>query len=373
MKGFYEFTAFPDREGQSNNLQSILDDISSLPEHACARLTLSDGVYRGQFFFDGNKNNIGNAGVTLLVEGCGIGKTVLSGSLAASQLLDDGIKRGTFRTYTAYFSGPKVELRNLSIENTSGFPPPVGSGRKALQGIAMYAAAERMICRSVELSGHQDTLFMAPLPSEEREKGGFRGPGEFSLRNPTLQLYEDCIISGTIDFVFGGASALFRKCEFVVRNGGQQDTPYGKKESFPSEVPLPAQKTDTVDAVKKFYVAAPCCDSPLPDGDSSSGFFFEDSFFRTKALEGEVYLARPWRPYGRCFFFDCRVGEGIAESLWSIWNTEEDKKTAGFYAKELSFDKKETAKAVDWGKTLSENDKIELLKKMKAMLGIPLS
>ena len=178
MKDFYEYKAFPDAEGQGNNLQSVLDEICSLPEHAHARVQLCEGVYSGQFYFDGNRLHAGKCGVSLVLEGCGIGKTIITGALAASEILADGMKRGTFRTYTAFFAGPRVELRNLTIENKAGFQPPEGIGEKAMQAVALYAAAERMFCRKVELSGFQDTLFLAPLPEEEREVGGFRGPGE---------------------------------------------------------------------------------------------------------------------------------------------------------------------------------------------------
>ena len=385
MNRTYKFTVFPDSKNKRNNLQNVLDEISNLPASSFARIKLLKGVYKGQFYFDGNKLYPGKMGVSIVMEGCGIGKTVISGSLAASEILEDGIKRGTFRTYTAFFSGPRVELKKLTIENTSGFPPPEGIGGKAMQGIALYSAAETMICKKVELSGHQDTLFLAPLPVAERENGGFRGPGEFTLRTPTLQLYEKCFVSGTVDFVFGGAAALFSKCKFVVRNALNE----------PSE-------NQTAGAGKKYYVAAPCSDSKLSENDVSSGFFFERCDFalenarkrvRNKrqiktdqnSRKPQVYLARPWRPYGRCFFFDCRIGEGFSPELWHIWDCDNDKKTAGFYiscgnsTKKSIFQVKKASEGFkndedthnlfkDWGEELSEDEKKSLLSKIKNML-----
>ncbi len=95
----FRFTAFPDSKNQRNSLQQILDEASILPEYSIAHIKLLRGVYSGQFFFDGNKIHAGASGVSVIVEGCGIGKTVISGSLAASEILEDGLKRGTFRTY----------------------------------------------------------------------------------------------------------------------------------------------------------------------------------------------------------------------------------------------------------------------------------
>ena len=409
----FRFTAFPDSKNQRNNLQQILDEASILPEYSIANIKLLRGVYSGQFFFDGNKIHAGASGVSVIVEGCGLGKTVISGSLAASEILSDGLKRGTFRTYTAFFSGPRVELRKLTIENTSGLPPPEGIGEKAMQGIALYAAAEKMICKKIELSGHQDTLFLAPLPAAEREKGGFRGPGEFAPRKPTLQLYEKCIVSGTVDFVFGGAAALFRKCKFVVRNPVQgvpaalaSETAQSVQEtkaahgahgaSVQGVAPIKASKTE-----KKYYVAAPCADSPAAENDSSTGFFFKDCTFSveretpiehktmpfqnriepaeaarpsstadealTSALEPQVFIARPWRPYGRCFLFNCRIESGFSKELWHIWNNDEDKKTAGFYICGKRFEKN-APKPKAWGQELSESEKLSMLSKIETML-----
>ncbi len=376
----FRFTAFPDSKNQRNNLQQILDEASILPEYSIAHIKLLRGVYSGQFFFDGNKIHAGTSGVSVIVEGCGIGKTVISGSLAASEILEDGLKRGTFRTYTAYFSGPRVELTKLTIENTSGCLPPEGIGEKAMQGIALYAAAEKMICRKIELSGHQDTLFLAPLPAAEREKGGFRGPGEFAPKKPTLQLYEKCVISGTVDFVFGGAAALFRKCKIVGRKNLRSASDPQDLQS--TSDPQNTSSTADVQTTKKYYVAAPCADSPAAENDSSSGFFFKNCKFSNEAhnsaqaartapatsetvqttLAPQVFLARPWRPYGRCFLFNCRIESSFSSELWHIWNSDDDKKTAGFYLCGVN----STAK--DWGQELPDSEKKSLLSKIETAL-----
>lgn len=428
MNRTYKFTVFPDSKNKKSNLQNVLDEISNLPAGSFARIKLPKGIYKGQFFFDGNKLYPGKMGVSIVIEGRGIGKTRISGSLAASEILSDGFKRGTFRTYTAFFSGPHVELKGLTIENTSGLPPPEGIGGKAMQGIALYAAAETMICKKVELLGHQDTLFLAPLPVAEREKGGFRGPGEFALRKPTLQLYEKCFVSGTVDFVFGGAAALFSKCKFVVRNEvcESSDTQKTEASNFSqgkadkkvmgqvnaeakesAEIRENTKPPHTAKAEKKYYVAAPCADSKSSESDISSGFFFERCDFalenntnNIKERNAQVYLSRPWRPFGRCFFFNCRIGEGFSPELWHIWNSDNDKKTAGFYIScgnsaqksvdscqrfnipkllevalricvgSKCFKNKEDEHSLrkDWGEELSETEKKSLLLKIKKML-----
>ena len=73
---------------------------------------------------------------------------------------------------------------------------------------------------NVRLLGNQDTLFCAPLPEKEREKDGFLGPRGLAPRRASAQYYHDCEIAGDIDFIFGGADALFEQCVLRTVNNG---------------------------------------------------------------------------------------------------------------------------------------------------------
>ena len=95
------------------------------------------------------------------------------------------------------------------MENTAG------DGADRGQALAVYADASRVCMVDVSLHGNQDTLFTAPLPLAVRQKNGFRGPRENTPRQDTKQYYRDCEISGNIDFIFGGANAVFDHCRIV--------------------------------------------------------------------------------------------------------------------------------------------------------------
>lgn len=346
MKDNLEYVAKPDSHLERNNLQHLLDRAAEAPAGTSVHIRLEPGVYSGNFFFDGNARFQGNSGVKLWLTGTGMDETLLTGKFAATEVMDDGLKRGTFRSYTAFFSGPEVHLEGVSIENTAGFPAPVGMGRKAGQAVALYSASDTMYCRNVRLSGHQDTLFTAPLPEEEREKGGFRGPQEHAVRKPTFQLFEDCEISGTIDFIFGGAAAHFRNCRIVVRKLEDEAEDSSKE--------------------KKCFVAAPCGDYPMEPDDFTGIYIFEGcSMEREVQDKTKVYLARPWRPYGRCCFFDCRVGPGFEPELWHVWNNPKDRDTATFV---FLGDEVPAGYEGDWGSRLSVQDKDTLLRKASGLL-----
>ena len=167
-----------------------------------------------------------------------------------------------------FFSGGSVTVEDLTIANDAGPGSAVG------QAIAAYVDAEKAVFRRVRLLGNQDTLFCAPLPEAEREKDGFLGPRKFAPRRPSAQYYKSCEIAGDIDFIFGGADALFEQC--ILR---------------------------TVDNhLPHSYITA-------PSGSANGlGFVFWDCDFVSDCPAGTVYLGRPWRPTGKTAVLDCRLG-----------------------------------------------------------------
>ena len=142
-----------------------------------------------------------------IIEGADAFSTVITGSLGAYEIMEDGLKRGTFRTQTLFIDADNVKLKNLTVENTAG------DGDKAGQAIALYADGDGLLFENCRFLGHQDTLFTAPLPEKEVEPGGFRGPKENAPRRMGKHYYKNCYIEGDVDFIFGGAEALFENCE----------------------------------------------------------------------------------------------------------------------------------------------------------------
>jgi pectinesterase len=290
--------------------------------------------------------------ISLRVRGRGMKKTILSGSLCASMQMENGEKRGTFRSYTAFFGGPSVRLENLSIENTSGLPDK--KGRKAGQAIALYADASCMYCKRVGLYGHQDTLFTAPLPQKEKIPGGFTGPGKDKERKPSIQIYTRCDIEGTIDFIFGGAGCFVDHSRITIR-------PLYPKDNEP-------------DSPAVSYIAAPGGDTPLELGDhnpgaAQSGFVFNRCQVRkTKDCNAQsVFLARPWRPYARCVYISCNFGRIIDEKIWDNWNDEENEKTVFFGEYKGTGLKKTDKKRIEgsFGIKLTRIQKREILSQFK--------
>ena len=107
-----------------------------------------------------------------VIEGEYRNATVITASVGGRDPWPGEVKTGTFRSATLFLGGGRAVVRNLTVQNNAG------DGAKAGQALAVYADASRVLMENVNLYGNQDTLFTAPLPLQEREQNGFRGPRE---------------------------------------------------------------------------------------------------------------------------------------------------------------------------------------------------
>lgn len=240
--------------------------------------------------------------------------TVISYDDYALDLMEDGSKRGTFRTYTLFIDTHDVTLQHLTIENASGDSATHG------QAIALYADGDRLMIDSCRLLGHQDTLFTGPLPEKERQPGGFIGPKQFAPRINGRQYYKNCYICGDIDFIFGSATAYFEHCtlESLLRT-------------------KTSEQSDSVSATSAFppiqgYVTA----ASTPKG-QAYGYVFSDCRFISKDCPaGSVYLGRPWRDYAKTILISCELGAHIHPAGFHDWNRENTHETV-CYAEYASY------------------------------------
>lgn len=213
-----------------------------------------------------------------------------SGSRYAKEIMPDGSKRGTFRTYTVLVDGNNVCFKNCVFENTAGKGHDVG------QAIALYLDGDGITLENCILRGHQDTLFLAPLPDKEIIPGGFTGPKQFTERKRRTVHFKNCIIEGGVDFIFGGATAYFDNCEFV--------------------------------SVEEGYVFAPStpCDVQV-------GFVAINCKFNAKEGigKGSCYIGRPWRNHAYIKLENCYLGEHINQLGFDDWGKTEAHETVRFF------------------------------------------
>ena len=208
----------------------------------------------------------------------------------AKEDMPDGTKRGTFRSYSVLVDGDNICFKNCVFENTAGKGCDVG------QAIALYIDGDGISLENCLLRGHQDTLFLAPLPDKEIIPGGFIGPKQFTERKRRTVHFKNCVIEGGVDFIFGGATAYFDDCEFV--------------------------------SVEEGYVFA-----PSTPADVSVGFVARNCRFTASdgVAKGSCFIARPWRNYAYLKLENCYLGEHINPRGFDDWGKIEAHETVRFF------------------------------------------
>ena len=87
---------------------TLQEAINAVPYNTKAEIVIKEGIYREKIFSDKKDLTIK-----------GEGNVLVTYSDGARELRLDGKKRGTFRSYTAFFSGEKLRLENITIQNSA--------------------------------------------------------------------------------------------------------------------------------------------------------------------------------------------------------------------------------------------------------------
>ena len=212
-------------------------------------------------------------------------ETILTWSDYALNPDASGQPRGTFRTATLLVTGNQVEVENLTVRNDAG------DGRIVGQAVAVYAAGDRGTWRNCRLSAHQDTLLCGPLMprlvQDILPRQG-RAPVVENVAECSLvtgrQYFEDCLIEGDIDFIFGSYRCWFERCTLVMLERGG------------------------------YYTAA-----NTPEN-MDYGFVFHSCRLTGTCPEGQAFLGRPWRRFARTVFLSCDMDEHVSPEGFQDWD-----------------------------------------------------
>lgn len=250
-----------------------------------ATIILSPGIYR-------QKAVIRRNGLTLL--GQGREKTVLVFDDYARKRGEDGFEYLTFRSYCLAVCADDVTIKSLAVVNDALSPEKKG------QEIALSVIGNGFTMEDCRLTSTQDTLFTGPLPPDliERYTGLFAD--ELRRDGEMEQVFRNCLIEGTVDFIFGCGKTLFENCEL----------------------------RSLKDAREMGYVAA-----PAHAQEQEEGYRFRNCRFTCApgVKSGSVYLARPWRDYGLSVFENCSYDSHIHPLGFDPWNNTRRDLTARFY------------------------------------------
>lgn len=160
--------------------------------------------------------------------------------------------------------GDHFMARDIGFENTAGAIKH--------QAVALMVQSDMSVFHNCHMDGHQDTLYV----------------------HAKRQFYRNCTITGTIDFVFGDAAAVFQNCKMLVRKplDNQQCivTAQGRKE----------RREATALILQNCTIAA------------------HPSFVPFK---GQIrsYLGRPWKIYSRTIIMESYIDDIIQPEGWLPW------------------------------------------------------
>ncbi|CAH2044517.1 unnamed protein product [Thlaspi arvense] len=237
----------------SGQYKTITEALQNVPKkrNATFVLHIKEGIYKE--FVQVNRTM-----PDLVFIGDGPEKTVISGD----KNFKDGIT--TYRTTTVAIVGDRFIAKNMGFENTAGAIKH--------QAVAIRVLSDESIFYNCKFVGYQDTLYA----------------------HSHRQFYRDCTISGTIDFLFGDAAAVFQNCTFLVRkplsNQACPITAHGRKD--------PRESTG--------FVLQGCTIAGEPD------------YLAVKETS-KAYLGRPWKEYSKTIIMNSFIPDFVAAEGWQPW------------------------------------------------------
>ncbi|KAJ1297534.1 hypothetical protein BS78_01G383600 [Paspalum vaginatum] len=194
----------------------------------------------------------------LVMVGDGATRTVITGNKSFMMNIT------TKDTATMEAIGNGFLMRGVGVENTAG--------AQNHQAVALRVQSDMSAFYECQFDGYQDTLYT----------------------HTSRQYYRDCVITGTIDFIFGNAQVVFQNCLIQVRKcmDNQQNivTAQGRKEK------RSAGGT----------VIHNCTIAPHPEFEASAGRL-------------RTFLGRPWKEYSRTLFIQSEIGGFIDPQGWLPW------------------------------------------------------
>ncbi|HVS30059.1 MAG TPA: pectinesterase family protein [Thermoanaerobaculia bacterium] len=277
-----------DGSGQYTSLQEAIDRAPMRTGANDPRwvILVRPGIYRERIYVQRERGNIA-------VIGEAAETTIITAALHANLPGRDGKPIGTFRTATVQVDGDGMLWENITIANAAGEPGPRPGAPPVGQAVALRVDGDRVVFRRCRFLGWQDTI----------------------LVNRGRHYFAGCYIEGNVDFIFGGATAVFDRCH--------------------------------IHSLENGYITA----ASTPHG-TEHGFVFIDC--RISGAAGvKTYLGRPWRIDAKTVFLRTRMSSVVRPEGWHNWDKPEAEKRA-FYAESGSTgDGASPSTRVRWAKTLT--------------------
>lgn len=237
----------------SGDFKTVSAAVAAAPLKSTKRyiIRIKAGVYRENVEVPKKKTN-------LMFLGDGRKNTIITGN---KNVVDGST---TFKSATVAVVGNGFLARGITFENTAG--------PSKHQAVALRVGSDLSAFYECDMLAYQDTLYV------------------HSLR----QFYINCLVAGTVDFIFGNGAVVLQDCDIHARrpNSGQKNmvTAQGRTD--------PNQNTGIV--IQKSRIGA------------TSDLLPVQSSFPT-------FLGRPWKQYSRTVIMQTTISNVIVPAGWSEW------------------------------------------------------
>ncbi|CAN0855120.1 Probable pectinesterase/pectinesterase inhibitor 21 [Linum grandiflorum] len=239
----------------SGQFTTITAALASYPKNLNGRrfvIYVKAGIYNEYIIIPKDQINI-------FMYGDGPRKTIVTGRKS----FKDGVP--TYGTASFSVIGNGFMCRSMGFQNTAG---AIGH-----QAVALRVQSDRSSFYNCRMDGYQDTLY----------------------QQAHYQFYRNCVISGTVDFIFGDSSSLIQNCLIIVR------------------MPMQGQK-NTVTAQGK------------ADKNEVTGLIIQNCKVVPEAKLAPVtanfpsFLGRPWKQYSTTIVMESIIGGFISPLGWLPWD-----------------------------------------------------
>ncbi|MBW8684669.1 pectinesterase family protein [Chitinophaga rhizophila] len=240
----------------SGNYRTVQEAINAVADDSdeITVVFIKNGTYKEKLVLPETKINVHFIGESVT-------GTILTYDDYASRKDSAGNNIGTSGSSSFFIYGAGFRAENITFENSAG---PVG------QAVAVRVTGDRAAFINCRFLGYQDTLYTHGADSR--------------------QYYYKCYIEGTVDFIFGAATAVFDSC-----------TLYGKLGGYYTAASTPEHK--------------------------SFGYVFLRCNITGDAPAGSFYLGRPWRPWAKTAFIGCELAATVTPAGWNNWGKTDNERT----------------------------------------------
>ncbi|XP_058083008.1 pectinesterase-like [Magnolia sinica] len=238
----------------SGNFKSINDALKAMPKKYSGRYVIyvKAGVYVENVIVEKDMINV-------FMYGDGPRKTLVTGK----KNYVDGTP--TYQTATFAAIGKGFIAKSMGFSNTAG--------PEKHQAVALRVQSDMSAFVNCRMDAYQDTLYV----------------------QTHRQFYRNCVISGTVDFIFGDAASLLQNCLLVVRK------PMDNQQNIVTAQGRTDKRQTTGIVIHNCRI--------VPEAK------LYPTRFKTRS-----YLGRPWKQYSRTVIMESTIGDFIQPDGWMPWD-----------------------------------------------------